>query len=89
MIKIESKNVRGGQRAAYQDSVYVYEVNTPKDSTDAEVWEACQALRSVRHRNNAAHNGRCGFPFGLESFGTLVQRDSENWVYRVTHPYCD
>ena len=91
MELINGKNVRYGQARAYQDSVYEFLVETTP-GTDVEAWELCQTLRATKNRaDRKSHDGACGFPFGLDSYGSLKQLkdDGTSWRYVVTEPYCD
>ena len=91
MTILSKKCVQYGQVLPYDDSVYIFEVETTP-GTDTEAWEVCQSLRGASHRKDGVtHDGRCGFPFGLDTFGSLKQLDETGtkWRYTVTSPYCD
>lgn len=83
--------VSSGQPRAYADSVYSFKVTAPATATDAEVWAYCQTFKSTKNRagNNERHDGSCGFPFGLSSFGSLRKESDTTYRYSVTKPYCD
>ena len=83
--------LRSGQARAYQDSVYSYEIIVTDGATDEEVWDLCQReLKKANHRKDGhQHSGACGFPFGLESFGSLRFVGACKYIYTVTMPYCD
>lgn len=90
MSIFSNKQVTGGQVRAYGDSVYRWTVTAPADADDKAVWDYCQTLMAVNHRNNdhRQHSGSCGFPFGMGSFGGLW-KESPNWRYSVVQPYTD
>lgn len=79
-----------GQPRPYADSVYKYDITTDPQASDAEVWAYCQSFRPANHRRDGMrHDGSCGFPFGLDSYGSLRKMGSTTWRYEVTEPYCD
>lgn len=91
---IAIKHIRSGQVRPYADSVYAYEIETtPGDDTMA--WDTFQntpRLKKANHRKDAeSHDGHCGFPFGLSSYGSLkdISSNGTKWRYTVTEPYCD
>lgn len=87
----ESKCLRSGQPRPYADSIYEYDVTTTPGTSD-EAWELCQSLCIAKNRRDgASHDGACGFPFGLQSYGSLrkLNEHGTKWNYRVTSPYCD
>ena len=90
-MKIKSTKVlRSGQVKRYGDTVYSAEVETEGEGTDQEVWDLCQALSRSEHRKDGLrHDGACGFPFGLDSFGSLSKIADNRYIYTVTYPYCD
>lgn len=87
---ISSKVLHSGQVRRYADSVYSYEVVVFGKGTDEEIWELCQSLKKAAYRKDGyQHNGTCGFPFGLNSFGSLSKKGENSYIYTVTYPYCD
>jgi len=90
MTAMTSTVVQCGQPRPYADSVYVFDITADPSATEAQVWEYGQTLRSARNRDdNQRHDGSCGFPFGLQSYGSLRNPAVGKWRYSVTEPYCD
>lgn len=84
------KFIKTGQSKPYADSVYIVEIETNPETTDAEVWAYAQTIHKAANRNDRlSHDGSCGFPYGLDSYGSLKQVSSTQWRYSVTEPYCD
>jgi hypothetical protein len=80
-----------GQFRAYSDSRAVYEIRVPINASREAVWDYCQTVKAVAHRNDSSgqHSGSCGFPFGLSAFGGLWHVGDDKWKYSVIYPYCD
>lgn len=84
------KVIHAGQPRPYADSVFKFEVVASPDATDEQVWAHCQTLRRASNRDDRQrHDGSCGFPYGLSSYGSLNKRSATVWSYEVTEPYCD
>jgi hypothetical protein len=89
-MQYSNKNIQYGQPRAYADSLYVYSILAPAEATDAEVWAYCQTVYACKNRaDNQRHDGSCGFPFGLQSYGSLKKESATTYRYSVTQPYCD
>lgn len=89
-MNITHKIITSGQPRAYADSVLIAEVTAPAEATDAEVWTYCQTIRKTGNRaDHQSHDGSCGFPFGLSSYGSLRKQNPTTYRYLVTEPYCD
>lgn len=90
MTIISKKCLRGGQLFPYGDSVYDYEIEISEPASDDEVWKLCQTFKRAYHRDdNQKHNGHCGFPFALDSYGSLKRTGETSYRYTVTEPYDD
>ena len=86
---MKSKCLRAGQVRAYADSVCTYEISTDGEDETA-VWEYCQKLERADVRDDkGTHDGHCGWPHGLSSYGSLHNIGQNLWRYDVTRPYDD
>ena len=85
------KHVSSRQVRQYGDSVTVIEITAHEENTCDEVWAYAQTISAVNHRapDSHRHDGCCGFPFGLDSFGSVQKKNETTWIYSITHPYCD
>lgn len=87
---MKAKYIHAGQTRPYADSVYEIEIDANLEAMDAEVWAFAQTKQPCAHRDDRQnHNGYCGFPYGLESYGSLRNEGPGKWRYTVTCPYCD
>lgn len=88
---MKAERIRAGQKAAYMDSVYEWEVTEVGTTPEEELWQWCkEELHWCMHRDDAQdHNGHCGFPHGLMSYGSLIKLGEDKWRYTVTEPYDD
>lgn len=89
-VILESTLIRGGQHHPYGDTVTSYQLTLRPNADDKDIWEEAQKLRPAQHRRDGVnHDGSCGFPFGLDSFGSLNRTMTTKATYTVTEPYCD
>lgn len=87
-MRHQVETIRAGQVRAYADSVYEYHIVTVHEVGDERLWEECQEIHKTGYRkDDEKHTGHCGFPFGLNSFGSLVRLGPNKWRYTVTEPY--
>lgn len=88
-MRHQVETIRAGQVRPYGDTVYEYHIVTVHEVTDEQMWKDCQELQRANNRQDGyKHDGSCGFPFGLDSFGSLDKLGSNEWRYTVTNPYC-
>lgn len=84
------KVIRSGQVSAYCDEVYELEFSAI-DEVDALLFLDIEKKINLKNRvdNDYHHTGRCGFPFGLETFYSIRNIGGNRWRYTSTSPYCD
>ena len=86
-MKVVTKH--SGQVRPYGDSVYDFEITS--GMSPGEILALCKKYlyNSNNRKDDATHNGSCGFPFGLESFFSFVKIGENKYRYTVTEPYTD
>jgi hypothetical protein len=80
--------IRVGQVGKYTDSIYEYKVYSDKDEGEVETF--CRNfIKPASHKaiGNDSFSGRCGFPYGLESYYDLKKIGENTYRYLVCYPY--
>ena len=80
--------IRTGQSGKYTDSIYEYKVYSDQPEHDVEKF-CKEFIRPATHKARIGDNfnGRCGYPYGLESFYSFQKIGENTYRYLVCYPY--